>query len=118
MSNARRKLLEKLSLNARPHHHQSTHDTYRHSEPISDVGKLPIYEPSPENGEDDKDRSVRGVNAAERMGDRLEDRNDPIQCQKNKSKTANPDDPMFSQPKPYEISTPHFEQTGEKEKSK
>ncbi|KAF9118107.1 hypothetical protein BGX30_004833 [Mortierella sp. GBA39] len=81
------------------------------SDPVVDVGRVFVDPPAPQQGQDDKDAPVCGINPAEGRII-LQGGNDPIQDQKQAARRAEPPGLRVFDPQPYQVTAADLGQPG------
>src|SRR5215471_7262108 len=83
------------------------------AEPVVAIGAVAVYDPAPQEGHDDEDAAVSGVNAAEVAV--LEGGDDPVGDQDDSADHACPPGSVLTQPAPDQVAAADLGQAGRDE---
>lgn len=100
----------------RPHHDCGAQNAKGSPDPISQVGQLSVYPPTPEHRQHDKYGSISGVNPSKRMLRGLEDGNDSIGRKQYEPHNSEQNWALFTQPNPNEVAATNLKEAGKYEK--
>ena len=96
-----------------PNHYECPNSANNKAKPVSKVRRFCIYCPSPEDREHYEDSSIDSVHTTERVNSGLEDGDDPVQSQRDKTDHSEPDRTAFTKPQPNQIAAAYFKQSGQ-----
>jgi len=80
-----------------PQHDGNSRQANHRSDPVVEIGRFPVHEPSPEDRQNNKDPAVGGIYSA-KVREALQGGNDPVQHQDYPSQHADPYRFGFPQP--------------------
>jgi len=93
-----------------PQHDGNSRQANHRPDPVVEIGRFSVHEPSPEDCQNNKDPAVGGIYAA-KVREALQGGNDPIQNKDDPSQHADPERFGFPQPQPDQVPAPNFRQS-------